>query len=139
LNVTINVYVDMIGDLFHAGHVRFLAKARSMGDRLIVGVSSDEIAESYKRTPILTLSERAEVVAGCRYVDLVIPGAPAPLTEGFLHEHAIDLVVHGDDFDPVSVDHWYGEAIRLGMFRTVAYSPGISTTAIIERIRSRDW
>ncbi len=136
--MTINVYVDMIGDLFHAGHVRFLGKARSMGDRLIVGVSSDEIAESYKRTPILTLGERAEVVAGCRYVDEVIADAPAPLTEEFLREHAIDLVVHGDDFDPVSVEYWYGAAIRLGMFRTVTYSPGISTTAIIERIRSRN-
>ena len=136
--MTVNVYVDMIGDLFHAGHVRFLAKARSMGDRLIVGVSSDEIAESYKRMPILTLDERAEVVAGCRYVDEVIPGAPAPLTEEFLREHAIDLVVHGDDFDPASVDYWYGAAIRLGMFRTVSYSPGISTTAIIGRIRSRN-
>ncbi len=55
---TTRVYVDMVGDLFHAGHVAFLREARSHGDWLVVGVLSDETAASYKRRPIMTLAER---------------------------------------------------------------------------------
>ena len=51
----VRVYVDMVGDLFHAGHVALLREARSHGDRLVVGVLSDETAASYKRRPIMTL------------------------------------------------------------------------------------
>ncbi len=70
------VYVDMVGDLFHAGHVRLLAAAREHGDQLVVGVLSDETAAAYKRRPIMTLSERVAVVEACRHVDEVIPDAP---------------------------------------------------------------
>lgn len=54
----VRVYVDMVGDLFHAAHVALLREARSHGDRLVVGVLSDETAASYKRRPIMTLAER---------------------------------------------------------------------------------
>jgi cytidyltransferase-like protein len=51
----IRVYADMVGDLFHAGHVEFFKKARAFGDYLVVGILADESVEEYKRTPILTL------------------------------------------------------------------------------------
>ena len=41
------IYVDMIGDLFHYGHVEFLKNARKLGDKLIVGVHSDETNKKY--------------------------------------------------------------------------------------------
>ena len=47
----IRVYADIVGDLFHAGHIEFLKKARGFGDYLIVGVIADENVEEYKRTP----------------------------------------------------------------------------------------
>lgn len=56
------VYVDMIGDLFHAGHVALLQAAREHGDHLVVGMLSDEDAASYKRRPVMTLAERVAVV-----------------------------------------------------------------------------
>ena len=70
------VYADMVADLFHYGHVEFLKKARELGDYLIVGIHADEILEDYKRKPILTMEERIISVAGCRYVDEVLPSAP---------------------------------------------------------------
>lgn len=132
-----NVYVDIVGDLFHYGHVRFLEQAKRMGDRLVVGVCGDDLASTYKRPPIMTLAERCEVVSACRHVDLVVPDCPCPVTEAFLREHAIDLVVHGDDFDEATVEFWYGVPRRLGMFRTVGYTPSISTSDVIDRIASR--
>ena len=96
----VRVYVDMVGDLFHAGHVALLREARRHGDRLVVGVLSDETAASYKRRPIMTLAERVAVIEACRWVDEVIADAPFTVTEDFLEEHAITTVVHGDDLSP---------------------------------------
>ncbi len=97
---TSRVYVDMVGDLFHAGHVSLLREARRHGDWLVVGVLSDDTAASYKRRPVMTLAERVAVIEACRYVDEVIEGAPFRVTEDFLDEHAITTVVHGDDLSP---------------------------------------
>lgn len=144
------VYADMVGDLFHAGHVSFLAKVRELavaragGEevRLIVGVMGDEAASTYKRRPILTLAERAGVIAGCRHVDEVVAPCPAPVDDAFLDAHGIDLVVHGDDFDDEAVRTWYAAAVQRGIFATVAYSvvdddAPTSTTAILARVQAR--
>lgn len=128
------VYVDMVADLFHYGHVEFLKKAKAYGDYLIVGLMSDEDTASYKRIPILTLEERVKSVQGCKYVDEVIPAAPLRITAKFIKENNIDLVIRGDDFDSKTIEYYYGEAIKLGKFKTVPYTPTISTTNIITRI-----
>jgi len=52
------VYVDMVADLFHYGHVEFLKKARSLGDYLLVGIHADDAVASHKRSTILTMDER---------------------------------------------------------------------------------
>lgn len=135
------IYTDVVGDLFHWGHVNLLKQLRTLGDYLIVGVNTDALVESYKRRPILTLDERVAMVSACRYVDEVIAGAPAPISVAFIREHKIDIVARGDDFSPESMDYWYGAPIQLGIFRTVPYTAGISTSAIIQRIldRQAEW
>lgn len=132
----LTVYVDIVGDLFHYGHIRFLRSARAMGDRLIVGVCGDEFCTTYKRPPILNAAERAETIAGCRYVDQVVVDCPCPITREFIVEHDIGLVVHGDDLAPPALRHWYGAAMDLGIFATVPYTEGISTSEIIDRINA---
>ena len=131
----VRVYVDAVADLMHAGHVAFFQQARALGDVLVVGIHSDADVASYKRWPILTMDERIATVAACRYVDEVIPSAPLRITEEYIAEHNIDLVVHGDDFNPETLDQMYGIPIQLGIFRSVAYTKGISTTEIIERVK----
>jgi cytidyltransferase-like protein len=131
------VYVDMVGDLFHPGHVALLRAARQFGDRLIVGVLSDEVVASYKRRPIMSLAERVTVIAACRYVDEVLPDAPYRVTTEFLDDHEIALVVHGDDIPPETVEEIYGPVAAAGRLRLVPYTAGVSTSAIITRAVSR--
>lgn len=131
------VYVDMVGDLFHSGHIEFLKKAKGLGDYLIVGVLADESVQEYKRWPILTLEERLKVIEACRYVDEVIAAPPLRPSKEWLLDHKIDLVVHGDDFSQSLLLDQYGSSIDLGIFRMVPYSKGISTTQIIQRIVNR--
>lgn len=129
------VYVDMVGDLFHPGHVELLRQARSFGDWLVVGVLSDDVVAAYKRRPIMTLDERVAVIRACRYVDEVVPNAPDVVTAEFLAQHHISLVVHGDDISDDVVETLYGEVAAAGKLRLVPRTPGISTTDIIQRVQ----
>ena len=128
------VYVDMVGDLFHAGHVSLLRAARRHGDWLVVGVLSDDTAASYKRRPIMTLAERVAVIESCRYVDQVVEDAPLQVTEEFLAAHGITTVVHGDDLSPQGAEFAYGPAAAAGKLAYVRRTGGISTTQLIQRV-----
>ena len=132
------VYVDMVADLFHYGHVAFLKQAHAFGDHLLVGICSDEAVRANKRVPILKMEERAAAVAGCRYVDEVLPDAPWIMDRAWIETHNIDLVVHGDDYSPEQIEHVYGVPIAMGIFRTVPYTPSISTTEIIRRCKEAE-
>lgn len=131
------VYVDMVGDLFHMGHVALLKAARDFGDWLIVGLLSDEVASVYKRRPVMNLAERVAVVEACRYVDEVLPNAPYRVTTEFLDEHDISVVVHGDDISPDALEEVFGPVSAAGKLRLVRYTAGISTTELIRRARER--
>lgn len=128
------IYVDMVGDLFHAGHVELLRSARRYGDWLVVGVLSDETAAAYKRRPIMSLDERVAVIESCKYVDQVIAGAPFQVTKEFLAEHDIATMVHGDDLSPEDAEVVYGAAAAAGQLRFVRRTAGISTTDLIQRV-----
>lgn len=134
------VYVDVVADLFHVGHINLFKKAKYIFDdqeaHLVVGVHSDAEVESYKRTPIIPQDERYEVVRSCKYVDEVVEAAPLIITEKFLLENNIDCVVHGDDHSPEFAKQ-HAEPLRMGIMRYVPYSHGTSTSEIIKKISSR--
>ena len=127
----------MVADLFHYGHVAFLKKARALGDYLLVAISADDDLVSYKRRPILTMEERVACVAGCRYVDEVIPNAPVAIDRAWIEKHDIHLVVHGNDFSQEQLELYYKVPIEMGILRSVPYTKGISTSDIIRRIKER--
>ena len=131
------VYVDMVGDLFHVGHVELLKAARAFGDWLVVGVLSDEIVSEYKRRPIMTLAERVAVIEACRFVDEVVTDAPYRLTTEFLDALAISVVVHGDDITPDTLENVLGPVAAAGKLRLVRYTDGISTSELIRRVVER--
>ncbi len=131
------VDVDMVADLFHYGHMEFLRKARELGTYLIAGVVADDVAEQNKQKPILTMEERVASVAGCKYVDQVLPNAPWRIDRAWIIQHHIQLVVHGDDYSQEQLDDIYKVSMEMGILRTVTYTNSISTTEIIRRIVER--
>ena len=124
----------MVADLFHYGHVELLRQARALGDYLLVGIHSDDLVRAHKRKVILTMEERVACVAGCRYVDEVLPNAPWITDRGWIEKHNIDLVVHGSDYSQEDLKNTHAMPIEMGILRTVPYTSGISTSEIIRRI-----
>ena len=142
---TLTLYSDMVGDLFHFGHICFLKKAISVAQdkypnskiRVKVGLVGDETAEGYKRKPILSLKERAGLVRELRIVDEVIENCPLKTSNEFMDEHGIDLVAHGDDYDPDENEQYYGDVVKRNAMIFVPYTRGISTSDIIRRCYNR--
>lgn len=134
----IRIYVDMVADLFHVGHVNFLKQAKSLGTELIVGIHADETVLSYKRQPIMSMSERIAIVESCRYVDEVVPNAPLNVTLDYLDSLNIDYVCHGDDIDADKISSWYGEINNNGRLKLIPYTANISTTNLLQRISSNN-
>ncbi|PRP89053.1 hypothetical protein PROFUN_02331 [Planoprotostelium fungivorum] len=130
------VYVDMVGDLWHYGHVNFCRQAKELGDYLIVGITKDEDVKAYKRPPILHGEERVASAKGCRYVDEVLyDDVPLAITKEFIEKHRIDLVAHGNDFDKEKMERYYRVPMDMDILRILPYTGGISTTELLTRIR----
>jgi|15BtaG_2_1085339.scaffolds.fasta_scaffold00999_10 cytidyltransferase-like protein len=126
------VYADIVGDLFHVGHLNLFKQAREFGDLLIVGVHSDATVESYKRKPVIEENYRYEIVKNCRLVDEIIENAPRMITKEFIDRHNIDVVVHGDDPSP-EFEEQHKVPLALGIMKYVKYTKGISSTEIIKK------
>ena len=125
------VYVDGVFDLFHFGHLEFLKAAKSHGYLLIVGVISDEDCATYKRKPVIEHSLRCEILKHIDVVDIVIENPPLKITEEFIFEHQINLVIHGNDNLQLE---FFDVPIKLGKMKYIPYTPVISTTKIIKKI-----
>jgi cytidyltransferase-like protein len=92
-----NIYIDMVGDLFHYGHINALQVCKTYGDYLIVGIHNDKTVESYKRTPIMNMNERIRIIESCKYVDKIIGDAPLKVTLDYIKKHNIDFVCVPDN------------------------------------------
>jgi glycerol-3-phosphate cytidylyltransferase len=91
-------YTTGVFDLFHIGHLRILQRAKSKCDRLIVGVSTDELVESYKnKRPIIPFGERIEIVSALKCVDEVVPQKHRDKIAAY-HEIKFDVMFVGSDW-----------------------------------------
>ena len=131
------VYADMCGDLLHYGHTRFLKKAKSLGDKLIVGIHSDKTIESYKRTPVCTMKERIELVESVKWVDEVVEDAPLFITEDYIKKHNIDVIAIPANRTQEEIEKMCIIPYQKKMLEFVAYTEEISTSEIINRIKVR--
>lgn len=112
-------------DLLHRGHVNLLRRARELGDRLVVGLSTDDFNASKHKDAFYTYEERKYVLEAIRYVDEVIPERTWDQKADDVRRLGVDVFVMGDD--------WAGHFDDLSELCEVVYLPrtkGISTTQI---------
>lgn len=119
-------------DVFHVGHINILERARTMGDYLIVGVSSDALNFSKKnRYPIYSEVDRVKIISAMRFVDEVFIEESLDLKLDYIKKYNADILVMGDD--------WQGRFDWVKPACEVVYlprTPSISTTEIIEIVKS---
>ncbi len=119
-------------DVFHIGHLRILQRAAAMGTHLTVGISTDALNESKKgRAPVYPQDQRLALVAALRCVNETFLEDSLELKADYIRLYAADVLVMGDD--------WLGRFDSLRSLCEVVYlprTPAISTTAVIEKIRS---
>jgi glycerol-3-phosphate cytidylyltransferase len=117
-------------DVLHVGHIRVLKRAAELGDRLVVGVSADELNIAKKgRAPVFTQEERLEIVGSLKMVDEVFVEESLEKKRDYIVEHGADVLVMGDD--------WAGKFDWVSDVCEVVYlprTPSVSTTGLIEHI-----
>lgn len=118
-------------DVFHLGHLRILERAAEYGDRLVVGVSTDQLNEDKKgRLPVYSQKERSEIVKALKCVADVFFEESLELKAKYIEQYNAKVLVMGDD--------WQGKFDDLSPLCEVVYlprTPAISTTEVIEKIR----
>jgi len=96
-------YTTGVFDMFHVGHLHLLKKAKNHCDYLIVGVSSDELVEKYKKKkPIIPFEHRVEIISSLSFVDEVLVQSHRDKIKSY-HDINFDIMFVGDDWrgDPL--------------------------------------
>ena len=133
-------YTTGVFDLFHIGHVSLLRNARALCDKLIVGVTTDDLVSYKNKKAVIPFNDRIEVVRSCRYADVVI--AQEVLDKYVAWEKIkFDTLFVGDDW--FGNDRWQelerkfnSEGVRIIY---LPYTKGTSSTLInktLEKLRN---
>ena len=129
------IFTNGCFDILHAGHVEYLEAAKGLGDKLIVGVNSDQSVKELKGTnrPLNTLEHRAKVLASLRCVDAVVVfGDKTPIK--LISAVKPDILVKGGDYK-INEIVGYEEVVKSGgKVMTIPLVKGISTTKIIKKM-----
>lgn len=134
-------YTTGVFDLFHIGHLTLLKNCKGLCDKLIVGVTVDDLVTYKGKRAMIPFEDRIEIVRSCKYVDAAVPQYDMDKLASCKKLGASVLFV-GDD--------WYGsdkwkeyekefakEGIRIVYF---PYTKGISSTKITEALKNtRGW
>lgn len=129
------VFTNGCFDIIHAGHVRYLNKAKSIGDVLVVGLNSDSSVRGIKgpTRPIVPQGERAEVLAGLKAVDfVVIFDEPTPLK--LIEAIKPDILAKGADWAARDIVGGPSVMKNGGRIRRITLAKGRSTTNVIRRV-----
>lgn len=112
-------------DMFHVGHLNLLSRVKGLGDRLIVGVSTDEFNELKGKKTLIPFEQRKQIVEAIRGVDLVIAEENWGQKAKDIQQHDVNIFAMGDD--------WAGKFDHLREYCDVVYlerTAGISTTEL---------
>jgi len=118
-------------DLLHIGHIKILERAKSLGDKLIVGVSTDKFSiEKKNRKPIYSETDRKTILESLKFVDEVFFEESFEKKREYIKNHNADIFVMGND--------WEGRFDEYNDVCIVKYferTPSISTTQLIEQFK----
>lgn len=118
-------------DVIHIGHINILERAKKFGDRLIVGISSDNLNYSKKnRLPVYPEAERKDIIRSLACVDEVFLEESLELKESYIKKYNANILIMGND--------WEGKFDNYNSICEVIYLPrtaGISTTKLIAEIK----
>jgi len=117
-------------DLFHIGHVRILRAARTMGDRLVVGVSTDEFNDLKGKKSIFTYEERREILESCKWVDEVFAEECWEQKQRDIRRYNAKIFVMGDDWEG-KFDHLRGDCVVRYVPRTQEISTSLLKNNLI--------
>ncbi|HET7268802.1 MAG TPA: adenylyltransferase/cytidyltransferase family protein [Oleiagrimonas sp.] len=120
-------------DLFHVGHLNLLQRLRDMGDRLVVGVSTDEFNALKGKRTIIRHEDRLRIVQGLKCVDLAIAEHHWEQKADDIRKHDVDIFGIGED--------WKGHFDELENLCKVVYLPrtqGISSTQLKQAMSALD-
>ena len=132
-------YTTGVFDLFHIGHLNLLRNAKAMCDRLVVGVTTDELMLEYKKKKsIIPFGERCEIIRAIKYVDAVVSQTTMDKMAAW-RRLKFDMVFVGDDwFKSVKWEHVERElrnvSVRVVYF---PYTKGISSTLLNKILEER--
>lgn len=130
------VFTNGCFDLIHLGHVDYLEKARMLGDKLVLGLNTDDSVSRFKgpERPLQDEISRARVLAAMQFIDLVVFfNEDTPLS--LISELLPDILVKGSDY---LADNIVGADVvkkNGGVVKTIDFVPGYSTTRIVEKIK----
>jgi len=130
-------YTTGVFDLFHVGHVRVLRNAKAMCDRLIVGVTNDELVSYKNKRSVIPFEERLEIVQSCKYVDLAVEQGTMDKMDAF-RRYKFDIMFVGDDW--YKTDKWQNidSEMRKNGVRVIyfPYTKTTSSTLINQTLQS---
>lgn len=133
------VFTNGVFDLLHAGHVRYLERARALGDALVVALNSDASVRSLKgpTRPLNPVEDRAEVLRGLRSVDAVVVFEGDRCT-GAIHAIRPHVYAKGGDYTPDSLNREEKAALDAAgtAIHILELVPGRSTTATLGKLRA---
>ncbi|KAF7774452.1 D-beta-D-heptose 7-phosphate kinase / D-beta-D-heptose 1-phosphate adenosyltransferase [Pseudoalteromonas citrea] len=137
------VFTNGCFDILHAGHVKYLAQAKAMGDKLVVGLNKDESISRLKGAdrPINPLDERAMVLSALASVDWVIPfgseeqgDTPAEL----IAQLSPDVLVKGGDYKVSEIAGAEHVLSTGGQVKVLDFLNGCSTSNIIKKAQATE-
>ncbi len=123
-------------DILHLGHIDYLEKARGLGDRLVIGLNSDDSVKILKgpNRPVNKEEARSRMLAALEFVDGVSvfeEETPKELIEYLLP----DILVKGADYEIENIAGARAVLENGGEVKTIDLVEGYSTTSIIENLR----
>lgn len=120
-------------DLFHVGHLNLLERLKGMGDKLVVGVSTDEFNAVKGKKTVISYEDRVRIVSSLKFVDVVIPEHTWEQKKADIEKYNVSIFAMGSD--------WKGKFDSLKEYCQVEYlsrTEGVSSSDIKEKLKMFD-